>query len=114
MNIKFFFKKASQHRAIFFIRQLKNAAGYWISSEEGMKNIRIDYFSNLFTLIQHLSNIIDSVAQAIEPVIIAEMNHKLTSDVQDVGILDAVKQMFPTKAPGLDGMPPCFTKNTRM
>ena len=66
----------------------------------------VNYYQDLFST----SNLDPQWAPLnhIPMVITKEMNSALTGTFRECEVKDALKQMTPVKAPGLDGMPPLF------
>lgn len=105
MNSKFIYVKASNCRRKNRLTSLKNVAGF--SFEGDFLNAHIvNYFQNLFS-----SNIepgwMDFLSQIefrVNETLCADLSRNFTKSE----IFSALKQMHPTKAPGLDGMPHLF------
>ncbi|CAL8996958.1 unnamed protein product, partial [Prunus brigantina] len=85
---------------------LRDNTGRWREDEHGLQSFVLDYFTHLFTSSAFGSEgeIIDAVESRVTP----DMNNLLLTDYCDAKIQEAVFQMYPTKAPGPDGMPPIF------
>ena len=66
----------------------------------------VDYYNNLFTSNNPIdfTEILEAVTLKVTPV----MNQSLTRDFSAAKVKLALKQMYPLKAPGSDGMPPLF------
>ena len=75
-------------------------------TNEGMASLLINYYENLFTTSQPEQ--IDDVVAKVSRVVTEEMNKALIREFTAPEVELAIKQMAPTKAPGLDGMPPVF------
>ena len=71
-----------------------------------MDRCLIDYFQELLTS-THLQNF-DTATNSIDSIISIDMNAQLSVDFMEWEVQTALKQMAPSKAPGLDGMPPLF------
>lgn len=66
----------------------------------------MDFYTDLFTS-SNPSNFVD-IVDAVQPKVTDAMNAYLTKEFQAEEVHRALKQMYPLKAPGLDGMPPLF------
>ena len=71
-----------------------------------IENKVLDYYSNLFKS----SNPVEfkELLQAVQPKVIVEMNTMLTDEFGEFEVSRALKQLYPLKSPGPDGMPPLF------
>ena len=105
-NTGFFHAKASSRQKKNHMEGLLDARGVWQENEEVMGEIVLDYYTNLFTS----SNLIDfdEILGAMQPRVTSSMNQKITMEFIADGVNMALKQMYPLKAPGLNGMPPLF------
>ena len=105
-NTGFFHAKASSRQKKNDIEGLLDARGVWQENEEVMGEIVLDYYTDLFTS----SNLIDfdAILGAMQPRVTSSMNQKITMEFIADGVNMALKQMYPLKAPGPDGMPPLF------
>ena len=105
-NTGFFHAKASSRQKKNDMEGLLDARGVWQENEEVMGEIVLDYYTDLFTS----SNLIDfdEILGAMQPRVTSSMNQKITMEFTADEVNMALKQMYPLKAPGLDGMPPLF------
>ena len=105
-NTGFFHAKASSRQKKNDMEGLLDARGVWQENEEVMGEIVLDYYTDLFTS----SNLIDfdAILGAMQPRVTSSMNQKITMEFIADGVNMALKQMYPLKAPGPDGMPPLF------
>ena len=71
-----------------------------------MEGIILKYYSDLFQSSQPTE--FAELIEAVVPKVSQEMNSSLTSEFQGVEVFKALKQMYPLKSPGPDGMPPLF------
>ena len=85
---------------------MEDANGELCSDEDGVANILIGYYQQLFTS----SNpaIIEVVVDQIPRSINDEMNGELLAEFTKEEMVVALKQMDPLKASGPDGLPPFF------
>ena len=83
--------------------------GIWQEDEEVMGEMVVDYYKELFTT----RNPTDfaTILEAVPPRVTTSMNQKLTMDFTADEVRLALKQMYPLKAPGTDGMPPLFQQH---
>ena len=105
-NTSFFHAKASTRHKKNFMDSLVDDDGVWKIEEDKMEEIAIGYFGDLFST----SNPIDfsNLLLAVQPKVTQEMNEWLVWPFVACEVTEALKQMYPLKAPGPDGMPPLF------
>ena len=105
-NTGFFHAKASSRQKKNDMEGLLDARGVWQENEEVMGEIMLDYYTDLFTS----SNLIDfdEILGAMQPRVTSSMNQKITMEFTADEVNMALKQMYPLKALGPDGMPPLF------
>lgn len=68
-----------------------------------------DYYSELFTSSCPVE--FDEILDAVQPRVTHAMNTSLTREFHVGEVHKALKQMYPLKAPGPNGMPPLFFQN---
>lgn len=105
-NTRFFHAKAS---AIFkknLIDGLLDAEGRWQEDEARIEDIVVDYYNNLFT--SNNPTDFTEILEAVTLKVTLVMNQSLTRDFSAAKVKLALKQMYPLKVPGPDGMPPLF------
>lgn len=68
----------------------------------------LGYFSNMFSAVEPNYNHMHSVVNLIQPRVTDEMNADLCAPYTAIEVRAALFQMYHTKAPGPDGMPPLF------
>ncbi|XP_027127794.2 uncharacterized protein [Coffea arabica] len=88
------------------LNRLQRDDGSWTANEEEVVTELSEYFKDLFT-----SGGKDEMTEILEGIphyITQEMNDKLTKEVMEEEIHDALFSMNPEKAPGQDGMTPLF------
>ena len=74
--------------------------------ENGIANILVDFYQNLFA--SSSPNQIEEALEATPQVVTEEMNHELVTPFGRDEVVIALNQMDPLKSPGPDGMPPLF------
>ena len=77
-----------------------------IEDNEGIAECLVQYYQNLLS--SENQQFCASAIDSIQTVITEEMNSKLSSEFTHLEVKQAINQMAPLKAPGLDGMPPLF------
>lgn len=107
-NTKFFHRKASNRRAKNRLRGLYDNHGVWQSSDKGIEKVVLGYFSNMFKAVDSDVDHMHSVVNLIQPRVTTEMNSDLCAPYTALEVRVALFQMYPTKSPGPDGMPPLF------
>lgn len=107
-NTKFFHRKASNRRAKNRLVDLFDDNGNWQFTDSGMKKVVLDYFGSIFTTASLDDVHMNFVVNLIQPKVDAAMNHEFCAPYSSHEIKFALFQMYPTKAPGPDGMPPIF------
>ncbi|GMJ03875.1 hypothetical protein HRI_004056700 [Hibiscus trionum] len=105
-NTTFFHKWATFRQKKNIVRKLRRDSGSWEDDEAAMANMAKDYFSNLFTSESVESP--DSVLELIPRSITSANNACLLAPISKDEFHQAVKQMAPLKASGLDGFPALF------
>ena len=105
-NTKYFHAKTKQRRARNRITKLKNSMGVWVETEEGIEQLAVEYFEELFET-SNPGDFEESIWFITETVT-EDMNAVLTAQITDTEIKDAVFSINPEKAPGPDGMTSLF------
>ena len=105
-NTKFFHAKASDSQSKNHIDGIFYGNRVWHEEEAEIPGIFVDYYTGLFSS----SSPVDfkEILHAIEPKVSREMNVDLSREFHEGEVRKALKQMYPLKAPGSDGMPPLF------
>lgn len=105
-NLAFFHRFASSKKCNNMITTLIRADGSEVVKEIEMRNLATNFFETLFT-----SQGVGDTAQIlkeVKPIIIVDQNKKLLGKFTGEEIYAALKDMEPTKAPGMDGFPAMF------
>ena len=77
---------------------------------EEVAGVAVDYFNNMFST--GSCNRIEECLEAVQQKVTIEMQQTLSRDFSANEVKAAMFQMRPTKAPGLDGRMPFFTKSS--
>ena len=85
---------------------MEDSSGTWQDTPEAIESNVKNYFSSLFTTSNPSD--IGRVVDTVQAVVSEPMNRLLGRDFQAMEVQQALNQMHPTTAPGLDGMPPLF------
>ena len=105
-NTSFYHAKALARYTKNYIKGLFDEHGNWQEDETKIGEVVVDFYSKLFT-----SNRPDNFTElldAIQPKVLTNMNEELTQTFTAQEVRVALKQMYPLKALGPDGMPLIF------
>ncbi|XP_021803305.1 uncharacterized protein LOC110747435, partial [Prunus avium] len=108
-NTKFFHLTTIIRRRRNRIEKLQNDSGEWVENSNGLKELAVNYFLDLFSLPQRDYN--SSPIPNLFPQIMAT---DLTSLIANVSISEVKNSLFNIgglKTPGVDGFPACFYQN---
>lgn len=105
-NTRFFHQRANNRRKCNKISGLRDSDGVWKEEESGIQSVVVDYFSTLFQ--SSTTGGSPANLDMVEPRVTSTMNDSLMLEFTELEVKQAVFQMYPTKAPGPDGMPPLF------
>ena len=80
--------------------------GRWLEGDEHVEKLMLQYCERLFTSsdLAEFEEILDAVQHKVTP----RMNQVIVKDFSEVEVKNTIKQMYPLKSPGPDGMPPLF------
>lgn len=100
-NTKWFQRKATWRKKKNIISRLRNAQGEWVEGTEEIHSITNYFFRNLYEREKGTvpNDLLDLVVERVTP----DMNSELTKTFSSEEISDALFQIGPLKAPGIDG-----------
>ncbi|XP_062014504.1 uncharacterized protein LOC133731044 [Rosa rugosa] len=107
-NTSFFHRKASNRRRKNLIQGLYDEEGTWCEDDARLERVVSSYFTKMFTASELDFEAMETTLAAIQPRVSTEMNAQLCLPYTGEEIKCALFQMYPTKSPGPDGMPPIF------
>ena len=81
-------------------------ARQWQEDDQTTETIILDYFEAIFR--SNGPTDTSPLLDAVQPVVIEEMNNSFTRPFTTVEVHKAPRHMHPKKSSGLDGMPPFF------
>ncbi|KAK2438202.1 hypothetical protein QL285_023013 [Trifolium repens] len=105
LNTNFFHMSASSRQQTKKIVKLVNDENRIVTTQPELCEVALNYFNNLF---KANSSIHDPVLSLIAPRITQEDNDRLVLPITKEELREALFQMHPDKAPGLDGFNPAF------
>ena len=108
-NISYFHCKANQRNRRNLITGLKDDNGTWIEDDAGMGKVVEGYFEQIFTSSNPSG--FDHILSGIQSIGEVDLIEQLEGDFQACEVKEALNQMAPLTAPGLDGMSPIFYKS---
>ncbi|XP_062028872.1 uncharacterized protein LOC133744858 [Rosa rugosa] len=107
-NTSYFHRKAANRRRKNSIPGLYDEQGQWCDDDDGMEKVVTNYFTKMFTASNIDLEAVETTLAAIQPCVTHGMNEKLCASYSQEEVKNALFQMYPTKSPGPDGMPPIF------
>ncbi|KAB1998914.1 hypothetical protein ES319_D12G123600v1, partial [Gossypium barbadense] len=108
-NTRFFHAKATGRLKKNNIERLKDAEGNWVTNSKEICKVAKDYFVSLFRSNSQNANIQEM--GHIKECVTRETNERLNMIYTEEEITQAIKQMDPNKAPGIDGLSGNFFKH---
>ena len=109
-NTRFFHAKALARYQKNVIEGIYDEASVWQDDESVVEMIFKDYYLELF--VSSNPNEFTNLLEAVQPKVTESMNSSLLREFQSSEVYRALKQMYPLKAPGPDGMPLYFFSNS--
>ena len=101
-NTKFFHAQASERRKQNTIVGIWDEQGNWCDEKESIAHVAISYFKNIYTTTH--STQVEEVTAAIPSRVTDDMNERVDQVFTREEVVTTLKQIHPTKAPGLNGM----------
>ena len=105
-NTRFFHEKVSVRYKKNLIEGLMDENGRWLEGDEHVEELMLQYYERLFTSSGHSE--FEEILDAVQPKVTPRMNQILVKEFSEVEVKIPIKQMYPLKSPGPDGMPPLF------
>jgi len=109
-NTEFYHALTRQRRVRNRIVGLHDADGNWITDDEGVEKVAVNYFDELFTTTSPTA--FDNFLSEIQPSISTQTNGWLLKPATEEEIRQALFMMHPGKAPGPDGMTALFFQHS--
>jgi hypothetical protein len=100
-NTRFFHQKVKWRAQRNKIKKLKDDDGVWKEAPSEMERMASSYFKDIFTRDPSLNA--DAIIDMTQDKVTVDMNDDLCKDFSDEEISDALFQIGPLKAPGVDG-----------
>ncbi|CAN1162622.1 Putative ribonuclease H protein At1g65750 [Linum perenne] len=104
-NTHFFHQSAIRRRAFNRIKRLRNADGVWVEEDEGLLNLAVDFFKELYTDV--VSGAFPGLSSLV-PRLTDEQRGSILGSFTDKEIYESIHVMGSLKAPGKDGFHPIF------
>ena len=80
--------------------------GVWHEDDHELGEIVVSYYADLFY--SNRPTEFTELLNVMQPKVLDDMNRMLNMPFQDFEVYSALKQMYPLKSPGPDGMSPLF------
>ncbi|KAK1393640.1 hypothetical protein POM88_012696 [Heracleum sosnowskyi] len=110
VNTKYFHPKASNRRKKNEVFGINDESGIWQEKEDVVREIFYQHFTKLFTSSSPDQNLIEEALNGMDPRVTQEDNSMLLENFTAEEVINAVKNMNPSKAPREDGLPALFYK----
>ena len=101
-NTKFFHSKAKQRARRNSNKRMKDESGEVHEAEEDIAELLVTHFESLFCANAEIDT--GPVVNKVERLVSAECSSMMAEPFRREEVTEALKQMHPTKAPGLDGL----------
>ena len=110
LNTKFYQALTKQRRVRNRIVGLHDAAENWITEDNGVEKVTVDYFEELFSTISpsKFDNFLSEIAPGITP----QMNQRLLRMATEEEVREVLFMMHPEKAPDSDDMTTLFFQHS--
>ena len=103
-NTSYFHSKASNRHQKNCIEGLFDEDGIWQEDDRAVEGVVLKYYPDLFK--SSCPSDFAELLEAIVPKVSTDLNERLTGDFQGIEVHKALKQMYPLKSPGSNGMLP--------
>ena len=110
LNTKFYHALTKQRRVRNRIVGLHDAVGNWITEDNGVEKVAVDYFKDLLSTTSPSE--FDSFLTEVTPGITPQMNQRLLRITTENEVREALFMMHPEKAPGPDDMTTLFFQHS--
>ena len=110
LNTKFYHALTKQRRVRNRIVGLYDGDGNWITEDNGVEKVAVDYFEELFTTTSPSG--FEEFLSEVTPGITPQMNQRLMRIATEEEVREALFMMHPEKAPGPDGMTALFFQHS--
>lgn len=104
-NTKFFHRFASARKRKNDFHRIKNQAGEWQETGEGIQGVVTSYFVELFKSTFSISKLTD---REVVNQVTDEEKRELTREITTMEVKSVIFSMHPEKATGRDGLNPTF------
>ncbi|KAL0395359.1 UNVERIFIED_CONTAM: hypothetical protein Slati_4502100 [Sesamum latifolium] len=101
-NTSFFHAKANERRLNKEIKCIKNEAEVEVTDKEGIQNVVLSYFCDIFRSIHPMVDAMEEVLRNMDRRVTDVMNDAIDLPFMLEEVLNALKQMHPLKSPGPD------------
>ena len=102
-NTSYFHSKASNRHQKNCIEGLFDEDGIWQEDDRAVEGVVLKYYPDLFK--SSCPSDFAELLEAIVPKVSTDLNERLTGDFQGIEVHKALKQMYPLKSLGSNGMP---------